>query len=222
MALSGYNEQVAGYNSVVKDGVAPNAEYLKAIIPPIGAVVSWMKTFSSADSGTTTSTTANKLVDSAQNFETTIDVGMIVKNTTDDTFAYVTAVDSNTTLSLSSDIMTSGEAYTIYATPYLPDGWVECNGQSLSDSDSPYDGATIPDLNGDSKFLYGDSVSGSTKSEDYLPDHGHSISVDITSNPRLDAVAGATNYSDSQSWVQHSSEGTAWEGYSVVWIMRVK
>lgn len=33
-------------------------------------------------------------------------------------------------------------------TPSLPDGWVECNGQTLSDSDSPYNGDTIPDLNG--------------------------------------------------------------------------
>jgi len=33
-------------------------------------------------------------------------------------------------------------------TPALPDGWVECNGQTLSDGDSPYDGQVIPNLNG--------------------------------------------------------------------------
>lgn len=33
-------------------------------------------------------------------------------------------------------------------TPTLPDGWVECNGQTLSDSDSPYNGDVIPNLNG--------------------------------------------------------------------------
>ena len=66
-----------------------------------------------ADSGTTTSTTADKLVDSGQNFVTTVRVGAKVFNTTDSTTALVTAIDSNTTLSLSADIMTSGEDYII-------------------------------------------------------------------------------------------------------------
>jgi len=62
-------------------------------------------------------TTANKLVDSTQAFTTTVKVGAIVHNTTDGTIATVTAVDSNTQLSLSADIMASGEDYTIYASP---------------------------------------------------------------------------------------------------------
>ena len=33
-------------------------------------------------------------------------------------------------------------------TPSLPAGWVECNGQILNEPGSPYDGQTIPDLNG--------------------------------------------------------------------------
>lgn len=66
-----------------------------------------------ADSGTTDGTTTSKLVDSAQNFDVTVGVGMTVKNTTDTTYAVVTAVDSATTLSLSADIMVSGEAYQI-------------------------------------------------------------------------------------------------------------
>ena len=70
----------------------------------------------SVDSGTTTATTANKLVEAGQNFTTTVTVGDKVNNTTDGTRAYVTAIDSDTTLSLSSDIMASGEAYTITST----------------------------------------------------------------------------------------------------------
>jgi hypothetical protein len=65
-------------------------------------------------SGTTDGVTASKLVDSTASFTTNI-VGYIVYNTTDSTVATVTAVDSATTLSLSADIMASGEAYTIYA-----------------------------------------------------------------------------------------------------------
>lgn len=69
--------------------------------------------------GTTTSTTASKLVDTGKNFTTLgVAAGDKVLNTTDDTVAYVTAVDSTTTLSLSSDIIASGEDYIIYDSPY--------------------------------------------------------------------------------------------------------
>jgi hypothetical protein len=65
------------------------------------------------DSGTTDGTTANKLVDSSQNFGTTISVNDSVHNTTDDIWTFVTAVDSDGILSLNDDIMVSGETYTI-------------------------------------------------------------------------------------------------------------
>ncbi|MCK5021395.1 MAG: hypothetical protein KAS32_30565, partial [Candidatus Peribacteraceae bacterium] len=65
------------------------------------------------ESGTTDGTTANKLIESGQNFTTTVGVGMVVYNTTDTTQAHVTTVDSDTQLSLSADIMVSGEAYQI-------------------------------------------------------------------------------------------------------------
>jgi len=71
------------------------------------------------DRGTTTATVANKLVDSTQNFNTTAQVGSFIKNTTDDTTASVTAIDSDTTLSISSDIMASGENYILFAKPYV-------------------------------------------------------------------------------------------------------
>jgi len=66
-------------------------------------------------SSAATSTSANKLVDSGGAFTSgvTVDVGDEVHNTTDDTYAFVTAVDSATQLSLSADIMASGENYTI-------------------------------------------------------------------------------------------------------------
>jgi hypothetical protein len=67
-----------------------------------------------SDSGTTSATTANKLVQAGQNFTSTVRVSDIVYNTTDSTAATVTAVDSDTTLSLSENIMESGEEYTIY------------------------------------------------------------------------------------------------------------
>ncbi len=65
-------------------------------------------------SGTADGTTANKLVDSTASFTSNL-LGYIVYNTTDSTVATVTAVDDAGTLSLSADIMASGESYTLYA-----------------------------------------------------------------------------------------------------------
>ena len=65
------------------------------------------------DSGTTSSASSSKLIQAGQNFTTTVAIGDYVYNTTDNTSATVTAVDSDTTLSISANIMASGEAYVI-------------------------------------------------------------------------------------------------------------
>ncbi len=67
---------------------------------------------------TTTSATANKLNDTNRNFTTLgVAAGDRVINTTDDTWAYVTAVDSATVLSISADIMASSEDYILADSP---------------------------------------------------------------------------------------------------------
>lgn len=63
-------------------------------------------------SGSATSTSASKLVDSAASFTSDM-VGKTVYNSTDDTWARIGAVDSATQLSLDQDIMVSGESYVI-------------------------------------------------------------------------------------------------------------
>jgi len=65
------------------------------------------------DSGTTTATTVGKLVDSTKSFLSTVKVGDLIRNVTDETFSFVTAVDSDTTLSVSADVFTTGEVYII-------------------------------------------------------------------------------------------------------------
>ena len=70
------------------------------------------------ETGTTTSTTANKLVQTGQDFLTTVIAGDTVRNTTDTTNTTVSAVDSDTTLSLNDDIMVSGDDYIILS-PYI-------------------------------------------------------------------------------------------------------
>jgi len=70
----------------------------------------------SADSGTADTNTLNKLVETGQNFNTTVVAGMVVHNTTDNTYATITAVDSDTSLSLDSDAFPDGnEEYIINA-----------------------------------------------------------------------------------------------------------
>lgn len=55
-------------------------------------------------------------------------------------------------------------------TPSLPSNFVECNGQTLSDIRSPYNGQTIPNLNGTTdatkRFLRGSTTSGTTGGAD--------------------------------------------------------
>ena len=67
--------------------------------------------------GTTTSDSSSKLVDSSEVFTDRIAAGDTVINTTDNQRAYVTAIDNATTLSLSADIIDSGEDYIISESP---------------------------------------------------------------------------------------------------------
>lgn len=70
--------------------------------------------FAALITSTTDGTTANKLVDSTETFVTKgVAIGYTVKNTTDTTYALVTAIDSETQLALDKDIMITGEDYII-------------------------------------------------------------------------------------------------------------
>lgn len=93
----------------------------------------------------------------------------------------------------------------------LPSGWVECNGQTLDDAESPLNGQTIPPMNGtnddNKRFLRGATASGGTGGSS---SHGHGTRT----------VEG---------WVEHGAASVYNSGsshippyYEVVWIMRVK
>ena len=72
------------------------------------------------ENGKATGADTNKLVDSTQNFTSTVQKRDLVINTTDGTVAFVAAVDNDTNLSLvdasnsNSDIMASGELYEVH------------------------------------------------------------------------------------------------------------
>jgi len=197
-------------------------------VAPIGSVIAWLKTFSSVSSGIATTDTLNKLVDTGATFQTDgVTAGMVVHNTTDDTYGIIDAVDSETSLSLRADAQEGSavtdvfpdgnETYVVYATSELPDNWVQCNGQTLSDADSPYNGATIPDLNADAgtkRFLRGATGSGATGGSE---NHTHGTPVSAT---------GTSRYSTTNIIERHGtttdSTSTLPSYYEVVWIMRIK
>jgi len=106
--------------------------------------------------GTTTTVTANKLIDSAATFTTApaVVVGDRVRVVTPagPEFALVTSVDSATQLTLAADIVTAtGEAYILEVSPFIPEG----NYYIVSDN-----GAT--DLNGITDWKVGDWVVASS------------------------------------------------------------
>lgn len=112
-------------------------------------------------------------------------------------------------------------AKSIPGVPSLPANFVECSGQTLSDADSPLNGQTIPNLNGNLNVLYGNSTSGSTRTEDFLPIHTHTAKLDVSSN--YTGFQGNNASTGICSGINDSSAtGTAWLGYSVVYIIRVK
>ncbi len=83
------------------------------------------------DSGTTTSASSGKLIESGQNFSSTVNKGDMVRNTSTNLYATVLSVDSDTQLTLSKDIMTSGVGYQV------GDGFIQ---------DTRLDGTSFPTL----------------------------------------------------------------------------
>ncbi len=128
-------------------------------------------------------------------------------------------------------------------TPELPDGWVECNGQTLNDPDSQYNTQTIPNLNAASgynggRFLRGGTTSGTmqeaTKHLFMAANAQPSLSF-----PALDSIYNAHDDNDgyfgggaymsginvdpSTNWhVGDTLRASRPVNMSVVWIMRVK
>lgn len=96
-------------------------------------------------------------------------------------------------------------------TPALPSQYVECNGQTIADAESVYNGVTIPDLNGESRFLMGSSTSGTT---------GGSNSINLTHSKNGSVHFEATS-NLTAGYSNHSFDNRP-NYYEVVFIMRIK
>lgn len=94
-------------------------------------------------------------------------------------------------------------------TPALAAEFAECNGQVLSDAASPYDGETLPDLNGGERFLRGAATSGTLGGQDVFPTR-------FADNANVGILFNAVTPDDAPGAAPLPPY------YSVVWVMRIK
>lgn len=96
--------------------------------------------------------------------------------------------------------------------------YVECNGQVLSDGDSPLNGLTIPNLNGSGAttqyFMRGSTTSGTTGGNDSLTHNHHSVN-----NNKAQVYVAGTGYFFSTA---DRTLSTLPSYYEIVWVMRIK
>jgi len=68
---------------------------------------------------------------------------------------------------------------TMTSVPALPINWLECDGSTISNALSPMDGENLPDLNGDNRFLRGNSTSESTGGSETSEDENRPPFFDV-------------------------------------------
>jgi H-type lectin domain len=102
--------------------------------------------------------------------------------------------------------------------PALPPGWVPCNGQTLDDPESPFDGLAVPNLNGNTEakqgglFLRGASTSGVLQ-QDQMQSHNHAERTPHQHQIQLGNNTGA----GPDVWVQHADPvGGDWGKYTTL------
>ena len=116
-------------------------------------------------------------------------------------------------------------------TPQTHDGWVECNGQTLADTSSPYNGQVIPNLNGDGRFLRGGTISGTMQESSTINYRAEASGAGDPANPIVGNDDGYVLNDGSSDWYSPLINAASFTlaGYkirpvnmSVIWLMRVK
>lgn len=109
-------------------------------------------------------------------------------------------------------------------TPALPWGWIQCDGQTLSDTDSVYDGQVIPNLNGLGHFIRGSATSGTVQAGTRIADHitfANFLQVyDVDSSDNAGGW-GVTSTGNTATFTTYLNKVRP-ENTSMVWIMRIK
>lgn len=118
----------AGILTLAKQSMAHVTTSLDQIIPrAVGILVAYdtevydvqSEFDSTVKTGTADATLANHLVDDTNSQFTADDVGAWVWNTTDNTYAKITAYNDPGDVTLDADIMVNGEAYTLYRSKFV-------------------------------------------------------------------------------------------------------
>src|SRR5580765_4404485 len=102
-------------------------------------------------------------------------------------------------------------------TPALPAQFVECNGQTLSDASSVYNGQVIPNLNGNNNFLRGNSTSGGTGGA-----ATHTHTVDLSLNVVTASGADTDVTAPFPGTVTTTSADSRPPYMDIVWVIRIK
>jgi hypothetical protein len=112
-------------------------------------------------------------------------------------------------------------------TPSLPANFVECNGQTLDDPASVYNGLVIPNLNGEHRFLRGSSSSGGSGGNEvlYIELEGGGGGNSLVTATGACAEYIVTRTCDTgSSRIRRNLPTTDYKPpyYEIVWIMRIK
>lgn len=96
--------------------------------------------------------------------------------------------------------------------------WYDCEGSAISDTESPFNGQNLPDLNTTSRFLRGDDTTGDTSGAD-THSHSHSHALNDDGNTTATGTGKATRSSTDTD----ATAGSTLPAYfEVKWIMKVK
>jgi len=119
-------------------------------------------------------------------------------------------------------------------TPALPSGWLECNGQTVTDASSPYNGQAVPNLNsqvyggGKGYYLRGGSTSGAFNGSTAWDDNGSSYTTTVNT-PYYGGLFGMYRDTESGDRLNYDTAVLDPNTYrfqvaamTVVWIIRIK
>lgn len=109
-------------------------------------------------------------------------------------------------------------AKSITGVPNLPSEFMECDGSTVNDADSPINGESVPNLNVTQRFLRGAATSGTTGGADTHV-HDTNATTEVTGGSGA-AGLGEYGYPDSSNNTGSASTLPAY--YQVVWIIKIK
>ncbi|MAH49948.1 hypothetical protein CMI37_29285 [Candidatus Pacearchaeota archaeon] len=243
--LADADEVNANFNDLVNGASALGVPVEFGIVP-IGSIVAWHKTAyektPGGDTNQNTTQSATQLIDSAADYVNDgITAGMIVHNEDDNEFAIVETVVDGNTLTLANDVNANttnidtfngatGVNYAIYAVPELPDNWLECNGQTISDADSPINGMTLPNLHTaveetHGRFLRGQVEGGATGQTEGSQIKAHIHNNQYGASGSRESMGAGSEFGWPPTNRNVDSTGGSESrpvSFTVCWIMRIK